>query len=1257
MKRNSGYLNFGLVFLLLPWIGAGQNVCINEVMSSNETIIADEDGDYSDWIELYNAGDSTINLEGYGISDDSLNLKKWVFPETILPPGTHHLIFASGKDHIGSISHWETIIREGDNWKYKIGDASIPSSWTDLSFDDSGWSEGPGGFGYGDNDDATIINNLSSIFIRRKFEIEDTSAVLSVILHVDYDDAFVAYLNGQEIARANIGTPGTPASYNQFANGDHEAVMYNGGCPEKFEIGSIKPYLKNGENILAIQGHNKATSSDMSLIPFLSLGLNSMPRNARGAVPILGLKPSMNHTNFKIKSSGENLYLTFPDGRIIDSLRATIIPEDISFGRKPDGGDEWLLFEKPTPGKVNDSNEYLPKSPMPEFSHTRGFYNETFYLTLTADPATSHIRYTTDCCKPTRSKGILYSGPIEISKTTTIRAVAYDSMTSVSDVRTHSFIFPADVLTQDNSGVPEEQYNGDHVFWTEEFDMDDVNCTEEEMIGALEDLPTIFISAPWDSIFGVAGIHRGQNLEENGGDSHDPNWIELVECSAEMIYPENNKFGRYNNWQENCGIKIQGGASRWQNGEFDHKQSFTLEFKDKYGAGKLKNNILATAPFNRESVPSEFDKIILRTGFNRDFGSNWDRANYAYTRDQFARDLQIMMSGWGCHGTYVHLYINGKYWGITNPSERMDDNALATYFGGDNEDYFYGKGKYGVLFGNPDRYNYLVNTDWTNRQFSEIEEYLVVNPYIDNVILHGYGNIGDGAQYYYGGSMNPPGPIYYTAWDMEDGFDGGGRRTGPPVAIENLGSIYSRDNFLAYYKMKKNIDFKMRFADRIYKYCFNDGILTDDRVTAIWDSSCKVISKAMLCEIARWGDERGQPYDYEHWKEECKDVRDDLIGRAAKFVAETKKAGMYPDLDPPVFSNRSKVILKSIYNCPANFYVKISFLYPQPGTIFYTTDGTDPRMWDLTGNVSPTAIEVSGKETTIPIQQVTTIKARTKDGDTWSPLHEIKLIPSKTSPVVINEINYDSDSNFNTEDWVEIYNNSDADIVLDGWKLKDSNDDNVFEFSPATMLKQGSYLVVCFDTLAFKALFGSVENYTGNLGFKFGTEGDAVRIFDNDNSLVDIVEYNDQSPWPLSPAGKGPTLELANPDFDNALPESWKASIDFGSPGRINTMFTVMAVKDDHGIHKVPEIFTLSQNYPNPFNPTTIISYNLPKSSHVTLSVYNIAGQLIETLVNRQQRAGTYQVRWDARNISTGIYFFKIKAGDFQQARKMMVIK
>ena len=219
MILNSNYFYLG-VFLSLASILSAQNLYINEVMSSNKSIISDEDGDFSDWIELFNAGVSPINLEGYGISDDSLDLKKWVFSNISLEPNEHFLLFASGKDRAGEISYWETVVREGDDWMYTPGASTIPADWSTVEFDDSSWSSGPSGFGYADNDDATIITNQISIFIRKKFVIEDTAAVVNAILHVDYDDAFVAYLNGQEIARSNIGTPGIPVSYDQFANGE-----------------------------------------------------------------------------------------------------------------------------------------------------------------------------------------------------------------------------------------------------------------------------------------------------------------------------------------------------------------------------------------------------------------------------------------------------------------------------------------------------------------------------------------------------------------------------------------------------------------------------------------------------------------------------------------------------------------------------------------------------------------------------------------------------------------------------------------------------------------------------------------------------------------------------------------------------------------------------------------------------------------------------------------------------------------------------
>jgi hypothetical protein len=90
---------------------------------------------------------------------------------------------------------------------------------------------------------------------------------------------------------------------------------------------------------------------------------------------------------------------------------------------------------------------------------------------------------------------------------------------------------------------------------------------------------------------------------------------------------------------------------------------------------------------------------------------------------------------------------------------------------------------------------------------------------------------------------------------------------------------------------------------------------------------------------------------------------------------------------------------------------------------------------------------------------------------------------------------------------------------------------------------------------------------------------------------------------------------------------------------------------------EIPTEFALNQNYPNPFNPSTIISYALPKQGLVTLSIYNILGQKVATLVNEEQSEGNYQFNFDASNLSTGTYIYQIKSGSFVQSKKMLLIK
>jgi hypothetical protein len=191
------------------------------------------------------------------------------------------VIFSTGSFttiHAQSINHWEMVVAASDTWHYFPGTTEPPATWTNPDFNGVSWSSGPGGIGFEDSDDGTIISKVPSVFLRISFNILDISNIKWAILDVDYDDAFVAYLNGHEIARANIGTVGVRPAYNSYSIVDHEAKMYQGGIPERFVIhkDTITKYMVQGANVLALQVHNaNATSSDLSSNIFLSVGIKN----------------------------------------------------------------------------------------------------------------------------------------------------------------------------------------------------------------------------------------------------------------------------------------------------------------------------------------------------------------------------------------------------------------------------------------------------------------------------------------------------------------------------------------------------------------------------------------------------------------------------------------------------------------------------------------------------------------------------------------------------------------------------------------------------------------------------------------------------------------------------------------------------------------------------------------------------------------------------------------------------------------------
>ena len=170
-------------------------------------------------------------------------------------------------------SHWESIILSNDQWRYLPAKSPPPADWYQTTFIDTSWSIGPGSIGYGDNDDNTLIDYVNSVYLRTTFQLNDKSIIEQLLLDIDYDDAFIAYLNGYEIARSPNVTD-DPPQFNSSITYLHEALMYQGGQPERYEA-SVNE-LVDGKNTFAVQILNESTnSSDLTGLIFLHAKINS----------------------------------------------------------------------------------------------------------------------------------------------------------------------------------------------------------------------------------------------------------------------------------------------------------------------------------------------------------------------------------------------------------------------------------------------------------------------------------------------------------------------------------------------------------------------------------------------------------------------------------------------------------------------------------------------------------------------------------------------------------------------------------------------------------------------------------------------------------------------------------------------------------------------------------------------------------------------------------------------------------------------
>ncbi len=228
-----------------------------------------------------------LNRVAYGPSPEDLErvrnmgvtayLQEQFHPERLRDTGNQRLQKAVADLYMDTIpGSSKYLVRAGDSWHYFKGRVEPPRDWYRPNFDAASlWPKGPSGFGYGDDDDKTIIEDMRgtdenagylSFYVRTEFEIEDLSQIDYLFLKVAYDDGFVGYLNGKEVLRRNL--KGFPPKHDRPASSSSGTVER--GEHDTFPLNKAKPLLRQGRNVLAFQVHNhRIGSSDLTLIPEL----------------------------------------------------------------------------------------------------------------------------------------------------------------------------------------------------------------------------------------------------------------------------------------------------------------------------------------------------------------------------------------------------------------------------------------------------------------------------------------------------------------------------------------------------------------------------------------------------------------------------------------------------------------------------------------------------------------------------------------------------------------------------------------------------------------------------------------------------------------------------------------------------------------------------------------------------------------------------------------------------------------------------
>lgn len=664
-------------------------------------------------------------------------------------------------------------------------------------------------------------------------------------------------------------------------------------------------------------------------------------------------------TNFRLSSGGENILLIRPDLSVASEFGSsgTLYPgqsPDISYGLHPNTG-QTVFFENPTPGTANDPDglarvEELTVSPR------RGLYQSAQTITLSTTTPGATIYYTSDGNPPLNSSGnptpsaTAYSRPISISQTTVIRSAAMAPGLSPSNEQAHTYLlFDIDNANPDGtdtgglnlSFLQQTQPPGYGNLSSGDYNMDpDITrstspsaghgglTVAQAMLEGLREAPAISISMPPQDFVTIYANSQQQGIA----------WERA--CSAEFIPGINDSRSDF---QEHCGLRVQGGASRIPNRSPKHSLSF--RFREIYGPGRLNQALFPS------SEVTNFNSIALRAGYNNSWihSDGNQRSRGSMIRDQWMREsISDMGNKDAGEGFLAHVFVNGLYWGLHNICERQDNVHYANH-NGDDSDLIDARNGATYVNGNSAAWNAMRSTV-AGRNWEEIQQVVDIDSYIDFQIIQRYGGNRDlkvdgNWRAAGGGAFDDPtdmAPWKLYSWDGERVLESPTESSVPRDPMDIRGILESMP------------EYRQRFADRAYRHFTGDGALTPEKCRARWEKYATDIDKAVLAEAARWGDHRrSNPYDRGEWLAEQNRLYNSYFPvRSNNVINALRGSGLYPTTDPPVFS---------INGQPSDGgYVggkNTLGLSSEEGTIYYTEDGTDPRLPD--GSINPNAISLN----------------------------------------------------------------------------------------------------------------------------------------------------------------------------------------------------------------------------------------------------------------------------------------------------------